>query len=111
MAMENIEELIFAINSDAEFEKMALEVFHLQKENCSVYAQYLTSLNRKDPEYIHEIPFLPISFFKTHSVKTENLPIHFSIIKITICQIVTKSERTRAPMSTQRLPFLPPSNC
>jgi hypothetical protein len=97
MAMENIEKLIFAINSDAEFEKIALEVFQFQKENCSVYAQYVASLNRKDPEYIHEIPFLPISFFKTHSVKTENLPIHFDFLSSGTTGVIRSKHSVQKP--------------
>lgn len=63
---------IFSIQSNADFESIAMEVFRFQKDNCPVYAEYLRLLNRRDPQKVDEIPFLPISFFKTHEVIAEN---------------------------------------
>ncbi len=54
------------------FESLALEVFRLQAAQNSVYKQYLQCL-KCDPQSVHkiaDIPFLPISFFKGHEVKT-----------------------------------------
>lgn len=99
MVMKNIEKRIFAINSNAEFEKIALEVFHIQKERCTVYAQYVNSLNRKDPSIIQEIPFLPISFFKTHEVKTINLPIEFEFLS----SATTGLQRSRHLVQNKRM--------
>jgi phenylacetate-coenzyme A ligase PaaK-like adenylate-forming protein len=51
---------------------MALKIFLLQYENNQVYKKYIDSL-RILPETIdsiEKIPFLPISFFKTHMVST-----------------------------------------
>lgn len=59
---------IFEIESDADFEKIALEVFAFQYENCAIYKQYVDLLNRKLPSCIDEIPFLPIEFFKSQEV-------------------------------------------
>ncbi len=61
---------IFKINDKKAFRATALEVFHFQAKNTPVYADYLaalgTNLSRiKEPE---EIPFLPIEFFKSHTV-------------------------------------------
>lgn len=63
---------IFSIQSEADFEAVAMEVFRFQKENCPVYAEYLSLLNRPEPQKVDEIPFLPISFFKTHEVIVKN---------------------------------------
>jgi hypothetical protein len=54
------------------FDELALEVFRYQASSNSLYARYLALLgisahNIKSPE---QIPFLPISFFKTHTVKS-----------------------------------------
>lgn len=52
------------------FEQYALSVFHYQYEHCSVYHDFVTAIGRK-PETVQSlksIPFLPISFFKTHTV-------------------------------------------
>jgi hypothetical protein len=58
-------------NDPDSFEERALSVFYFQYENNSLYRDYC-NLFRKGlkPTTITEIPFLPISFFKTHSVKT-----------------------------------------
>lgn len=59
---------IFNILTESEFQDLALEIFHFQKSNCSVYGEYLRLLGRENPKSIEEIPFLPIQFFKTHDV-------------------------------------------
>lgn len=60
----------FAIKDEAAFEKAALEVFYHQSKNCKVYREFIHHL-RVIPETIkdyRQIPFLPISFFKSHEV-------------------------------------------
>ncbi len=59
--------------TDADFEETALEVFAFQYENVKVYRQYCDSLkqNPANVKSIAQIPFLPIEFFKTHSVIAE----------------------------------------
>jgi phenylacetate-coenzyme A ligase PaaK-like adenylate-forming protein len=59
---------IFLIENELDFEKKALEVFKFQRENCSVYKEYVRILNRPDPTCIEEIPFLPISFFRSQKI-------------------------------------------
>ncbi|MCB0477127.1 MAG: acyl transferase [Crocinitomicaceae bacterium] len=61
---------LFRISNDEEFEKIALQVFEFQKNQNSVYKNYLKFLGKEDflPQKISEIPFLPISFFKSHQV-------------------------------------------
>jgi phenylacetate-coenzyme A ligase PaaK-like adenylate-forming protein len=59
---------IFSIHSDESFEKTALEVFSFQYKNNPIYRTFTDSLGKSNPKSIAEIPFLPISFFKTHSV-------------------------------------------
>ena len=65
--MELIDQ-IFDIQSNEDFEKVALEVYSFQKDNCIVYSEYLNALNKPEPANVSEIPFLPISFFKSHKV-------------------------------------------
>ncbi len=61
---------IFSISSEGEFEKIAIEIFNFQYLNNNVYKQYCDYLSIQPNEIrqVSEIPFLPISFFKTHSV-------------------------------------------
>lgn len=55
------------INSE-NFEKKALEVFEFQRKSNPIYAAYCQSILKNDVREINDIPFLPISFFKTHKV-------------------------------------------
>ena len=60
---------IFDIKNDAGFEMLALSIFDYQMESNSIYAPYAALiLKGKAPNNIFEIPFLPISFFKTEQV-------------------------------------------
>jgi hypothetical protein len=62
--------------SGPEFSSTALEIFRFQYENNPVYHDYVNALKiRPDAvETINQIPFLPIRFFKTHSVTTTDFP-------------------------------------
>ncbi len=72
-----LENQIFSIEKNSDFEKTVFDVFNFQRENCSVYKEYLKILNRPFPKTIDEIPFLPISFFKSHTVISTDLPVLF----------------------------------
>ncbi len=65
-----IENEIFRIENKEQFEKLSLEIFHYQAENNSVYKNFiqLQKINMNEVNSILKIPFLPIDFFKTHSV-------------------------------------------
>lgn len=52
----------------AHFEAEALATFRRQYKTIPVYRQYADLVGRKDPQSLSEIPFLPISFFKSHEV-------------------------------------------
>lgn len=62
---------LYSVN-EKNFGDIALQLFHFQAQNNSIYKEYLQRL-RCDPQTVTsvcDIPFLPISFFKDHSVKT-----------------------------------------
>lgn len=59
---------IFDIQSSDEFEKIAFDVFDYQADNCLIYKDFIASLGKPRPTKLEDIPFLPIDFFKTHSV-------------------------------------------
>ncbi|WP_199878491.1 acyl transferase [Flavobacterium sp. RSP49] len=68
---------IFAISSQKQFEKIALKVFRFQYENNLVYQEFCNFL-KTDPHKVkslHQIPFLPIQFFKSHEVVSNTNPI------------------------------------
>ncbi|AGD98251.1 Acyl-protein synthetase, LuxE [Blattabacterium sp. (Blatta orientalis) str. Tarazona] len=66
----NFQKKIFSIESKKEFESLTLEIFNYQVRNNQIYRNYLQLL-KIDPfriTNISEIPFFPISFFKTHCI-------------------------------------------
>lgn len=71
---------IFSISNNEQFEETCLAVFKHQVANCSVYKAYISHL-KVQPEAIKsskEIPFLPISFFKTHEVLSSKDPVEIT---------------------------------
>ena len=64
------EDRIFHQFSDVEFKDMALQLFRFQYENNKVYADYVNALGVSVSTItkLTDIPFLPISFFKSHPV-------------------------------------------
>jgi phenylacetate-coenzyme A ligase PaaK-like adenylate-forming protein len=70
---KSFEDSLYSVN-ESNFEDIALQLFRFQAENNPVYNQYLNFLNCKLDEIqsIENIPFLPISFFKTKPIKTGN---------------------------------------
>lgn len=72
--MENkFKESIFSIANEGSFNHMAIELFQHQYENNLIYKQFTDSLhiNKKEVTTVARIPFLPISFFKTHTIITD----------------------------------------
>lgn len=73
---------IFSIRNEEQFNETALAIFKHQASNCGPYQQFIANLHI-DPATINEvdkIPYLPISFFKTHRIvsNTEAEEIIFS---------------------------------
>ncbi|MDO6595491.1 acyl transferase [Oceanihabitans sp. 2_MG-2023] len=61
---------IFSIKNQTEFDTVALQVFKFQFENNAVYRSFcdLLYIHPSDIKRIEDIPFLPISFFKSHEI-------------------------------------------
>ena len=64
-----MENKIFSVNA-SNFEEIALDVFHFQYQNNPIYQKFVDLLSKNNPSNLKEIPFLPISFFKTHEIRT-----------------------------------------
>ncbi|MDD2279067.1 MAG: acyltransferase [Bacteroidales bacterium] len=64
---------IFSV-TPAKFEELTLDVFRFQAKHSSVYAQYISHLNVdvNSIKSIEQIPFLPISLFRSHRVLVDN---------------------------------------
>lgn len=93
--MTDLNKQIFSISNAQDFEKTCLAVFKHQAANCKVYQAYIKNL-RIDPSNISNIaqlPYLPISFFKTHEVlSSEDKP-----------EIVFSSSGTTGMVQSQHL--------
>ena len=70
--MEDIVNNILSV-TDAGFQQKAIEIFHYQYAQNKVYNQWVNALNTQPDQVksIEQIPFLPVSFFKTNQVVTE----------------------------------------
>ena len=62
---------IFEVQKEG-FDELALEIFQFQSQHCPVYKAYMEalSIHPSSIQSILQIPFLPISFFKSHTVQT-----------------------------------------
>lgn len=76
MTAEALQQAIFSIRDDQDFESVAWAVFQYQLQFNPVYASYCKHLgvDGNSLKSIHQIPFLPIEFFRTHSILCANKP-------------------------------------
>jgi hypothetical protein len=65
---------VFAINNDQQFIETALQVFRYQALNCAVYKAFMAGLriNVAAVSTLAQIPFLPVEFFKSHTITSAN---------------------------------------
>lgn len=70
--MLSLQNKIFNITTEQEFNALALEIFNYQFLHNSTYNEFCKHLKIKplSVKTINEIPFLPVEFFKTHAIKT-----------------------------------------
>lgn len=78
--MNSISKNNFSINDEKAFQAQALATFKFQAVNCQVYKEYIYHLKIDVNQVldIEQIPFLPIGFFKTHSVLSSQKPIEIT---------------------------------
>lgn len=90
-------EEIFGLQNKKQFEKMALKVFRFQYENNIVYHEFCNYLNIEvqNVKAIEKIPFLPISFFKSHEIVSTK-----SLFEITFTSSGTTGQKTSRHLVT-----------
>ena len=68
--IDNIKNEIFSIKTEEEFNKYSLQIFNFQYENNIIYRKWVDYLkiNPKEINLYKDIPFLPISLFKSHKI-------------------------------------------
>ncbi|AOM77483.1 acyl transferase [Pedobacter steynii] len=78
--MKDLIKQIFSISNHRQFEETCLKVFRHQASNCSIYKEYISHLRVKPEEISNsaQIPYLPISFFKTHEILSSTLPVEIT---------------------------------
>jgi len=71
---------IFSISNQHDFNDVAISIFQNQAENCDIYKLYISHLKITPSEVKNykDIPFLPISFFKSHAVISSDKPIEIT---------------------------------
>lgn len=69
--LQDFKNRLFSVNKE-NFERFALELFQFQAKNNVVYNNYITNLKvvASEIKSVHQIPFLPIDFFKTRRIAT-----------------------------------------
>jgi len=72
---------IFKNHSIQEFDDLALEVFRYQLTHCEVYSDYANALGKINPSNLSEIPFLPISFYKSRKIISNTFIEHECVFK------------------------------
>lgn len=70
MDLKQLQDQIFLIKNEEQFNKVALGVFQFQYENNKVYRDFCDAPGIKplNVDHYSQIPFLPIEFFKKHLV-------------------------------------------
>lgn len=65
------EDKVFKVDAEG-FDDLALDIFRFQAEQNLVYRSFLQALGKRpgDIRQVRDIPFLPVSFFKSHEVRT-----------------------------------------
>jgi len=66
---------IFSLNSTKEFNEKTMELFQFQAQHVEPYKRFINflGLNASAIHTLEEIPFLPISFFKSEKILCEDL--------------------------------------
>ncbi len=70
--LHQLEQNICNIKSEIDFNRTAIDVFYFQYNNNNIYRQWVDNIgvNIRDIKNINQIPFLPITLFKTQKVKS-----------------------------------------
>lgn len=73
---------IFNIQNDTQFNEIAIKIFHHQYTHNIIYRNFVNYLFHNDTSRIYQIthytaiPFMPIEFFKTHSISCFSIQPH-----------------------------------
>lgn len=70
-----LKQRVLTVN-ESTFDSLAIDIFHFQASHNPVYRRYIEQLGKKitDITTVTKIPFLPIEFFKSHAIITNQVP-------------------------------------
>ena len=73
---------IFKIEDEEEFNTIAIETFKNQYRSIEIYKKYIDTrgIDVNKVDHYKKIPFLPIEFFKTFSIKSCDKPTQKTFI-------------------------------
>lgn len=103
-----LEKEIFNIKSDRHFVETALEVFRYQYNHSPVYGEYVRLLGVDPPSVkrLEDIPFLPVSLFKSRRVFSDEFAKQEMIFTSSSTSGMTPSKHYVADLSIYRSSFL-----
>lgn len=104
--MQGLIDRIFSIQTEADFNACALEVYQFQKKHVPVYKTFVELINRPEPTHYSQIPHLPIAFFKTHQIIAENKEVQ-QVFKSSGTTGMTRSTHYVADVSVYERSFVP----
>jgi hypothetical protein len=73
MKAEILKKAVLALPNE-DFESVAMDIFRYQVVENPLFGRYARLLGRSQAKNLAEIPFLPIEFFKQHTVQSGQLP-------------------------------------
>jgi hypothetical protein len=104
--MKALIDRIFSIQTEADFNSCALDVYRFQKEHVPVYKTFLELINRPEPTHYSQIPHLPIRFFKTHQIIADNKSVQ-QVFKSSGTTGMVRSAHSVADVSIYERSFVP----
>jgi len=84
---------VFSIQTQQQFTDVALQVFRHQAQHNDVYRRFIEGLriDINSVDEVEKIPFLPISFFKSHQVLSSNEPVDVTFTSSGTTGMITSS--------------------
>ncbi|AYL96847.1 acyl transferase [Mucilaginibacter celer] len=86
---------VFSISNQHQFNETALQVFRYQAVNNPVYRQFISGLgiDLDIVTSVEQIPFLPIEFFKSHTILSTTDPVEVTFTSSGTTGMITSSHQ------------------
>ena len=86
---------VFSISNENQFSETTLQLFRFQAQNCAVYREFIGNLkiDIQGVLRVDQIPFLPISFFKSHEILSTTDPVQVTFTSSGTTGMISSSHR------------------